>query len=73
MSTITIQMCDIKDCREEATEHLDIMLVCRQEGKKQDGSFKIYTEKEVDLCGRHELEYRRVLPDMRIERKEPKK
>lgn len=56
-------MCDIKNCRAEAEKHLPIMLVCHQE-KLSDGgggSFTIYTRKNVDLCGKHEMDYRMTL------------
>ena len=69
MSTVTVKMCDIAYCRREAREHLDTMLVCRQDGENGDGSYKIFTEENVDLCFIHELQYRRALPDMTIERK----
>lgn len=70
MSKVTLHICDIKDCRNEAAGHYPVMLVCHQEGKNRDGSYKIYTEENVDICGKHDLEYRRALPDMDIERKE---
>lgn len=67
MSIVTVKMCDVEGCRKESAEHLPVMLVCAQENG--DGAFKIYTEKDVDLCGTHDLQYRRALPDIKIERK----
>lgn len=67
MSEITITMCDVKGCRREATDHYETFLVCRQENG--DGAFTVYTETDIDLCGAHDLEYRRALPDIKIERK----
>lgn len=67
MSKVTIDICDIKGCRSEAPEYLDIMLLKAQENG--DGSFKIYIEENVDLCGTHHYEYKLAIPDMKIERK----
>lgn len=72
MSEVTIRICDVKGCRTEAVSHLDVILVCRQEvlSNGHGGSYKIYAEKDVDLCGNHDWEYRKALPDTVIEKKE---
>ena len=67
MSVVEVRMCDIKGCRAEAYATLPTMLVCRQEDG--DGSFTIYSEVGIDLCGKHDGDYRRMLPDWEIERK----
>ena len=66
MSVVTIKMCDVKDCRIEAADHLNTMLSYHQEN---DNGPEIYTETDVDLCGEHYYEYKTSLPEMHVERK----
>lgn len=68
MSKTTITMCDIENCRDEATANLPVMLICKQENG--DGSFKIYSNPNVDLCGKHDTEYRLALAKFELDVKD---
>ena len=68
MSTQTVKICDIKDCNFVADTTLPYMMVanfniCQEDMDNSDG-LHIWTEKNVDLCGKHYYQYRRALPNM---------
>lgn len=70
MSKVSIDMCDIKGCRNEAYRQLDVMVVAIRE---DDGGLNYSTHHNVDLCGHHEMEYRTDLPEITVERKASEK
>lgn len=64
MSTVTVKICDIKDCEQLANHSAIAFMHGQQKGEDSYGAhiFKA----QVDLCGSHEMEYRTSLPRMQL-------
>lgn len=74
MSTQTVKICDVQGCRLVADHTLEYVTVANfninQERMDNSDGLHIWTSIGVDMCGKHEHEYRSSLPQMKLKQME---
>lgn len=66
MSKNAVYLCDIKDCDQLASYTIPLFLHGQQKGEDSFGAHLL--NEKVDLCGKHEMEYRTSLPKMELKK-----
>lgn len=64
MTRQTVDLCDIKDCKQLSMHTYPLFV--HGEQKTEDGFHAYVHEGKVDLCGKHEFEYRSSLPKLSL-------